>query len=72
MEILRRQSNDRADDLPEGSHLLLATLVQRVSFELASQGKAEPDPYHTVTIRPMGGLPVIVKRRELRSQESSE
>jgi cytochrome P450 len=45
-------------------HLLLATLAQRVSFELASQGSVEPDPYHTLAIRPMGGLPVIVKRRE--------
>ncbi len=53
-------------------HLLLATLAQRVSFELASPGSVEPDPYHTLTIRPRGGLPVIVKRRELRSQESGE
>ena len=45
-------------------HLLLATLAQRVSFELASQGRVEPDPYHTATIRPWGGLPMIVKRRE--------
>jgi cytochrome P450 len=45
-------------------HLLLATLAQRVSFELASQGRVEPDPYHTLAIRPEGGLPVIVRRRE--------
>jgi cytochrome P450 len=45
-------------------HLLLATLAQRVTFELASQGSVEPDPYHTLTIRPGGGLPVTVKRRE--------
>lgn len=44
-------------------HLLLATLAQRVTFELVSQGSVEPDPYHTLTMRPMGGLPVIVKRR---------
>jgi cytochrome P450 len=49
-------------------HLLLATLAQRVSFELASQGNVEPDPYHTLALRPAGGLPVIVKRRDLRSQ----
>jgi len=53
-------------------HLLLATLAQRVSFELASLESVEPDPYHTLTIRPGGGLPVIVKRRELRLQKSSE
>jgi cytochrome P450 len=52
-------------------HLLLATLAQRVSFGLASQGSVEPDPYHTLTLRPGGGLPVIVRRRGLSKQEST-
>lgn len=51
--------------------LLLATLAQRVSFELASPGSVEPDPYHTLAIRPRGGLPVIVKRRERQEEGSS-
>jgi len=48
--------------LMEG-HLLLATLAQRVTFALAEPNKAiEPEPL--ITLRPRGGVPVIIRRRE--------
>ncbi len=45
-------------------HLLLATLVQRVEFELVPDQKIEPDPTKTVTIRPIHGVRMVVHRRE--------
>jgi cytochrome P450 len=46
--------------LMEG-HLLLATLAQRVRFELVPGQRIEPDP--KVTIRPRGGMQMVVRRR---------
>jgi cytochrome P450 len=42
-------------------HLVLATLVQRVTFEFASQCDVEPQPL--VTLRPKGGIPLVVRKR---------
>jgi len=47
--------------LMEG-HLLLATLAQRVVFELAPGQQVEPDP--KVTIRPRSGIRMVVHRRK--------
>lgn len=47
--------------LMEG-HLLLAALAQRVRFELVPGQLVEPDP--KVTIRPKGGIKMVVRRRE--------
>jgi cytochrome P450 len=44
-------------------HLLLATLAQRVSFELVSGQQIEPDPNKTITIRPKYGINMVVRRR---------
>jgi cytochrome P450 len=44
-------------------HLLLATLAQRVSFELVSGQQIEPDPNKTITIRPKYGIKMVVRRR---------
>lgn len=44
-------------------HLLLATLAQRVTFELVSGQKIVPDPQKTITIRPTSGVKVKVHRR---------
>jgi cytochrome P450 len=41
--------------------LVLATLVQRVTFEFASQRDVELLPL--VTLRPRGGVPLVVRRR---------
>ncbi|HEV2459914.1 MAG TPA: cytochrome P450, partial [Ktedonobacterales bacterium] len=46
--------------LMEG-HLLLATLAQRARFELVPGQRVEPDP--KVTIRPKGGVQMVVRRR---------
>jgi cytochrome P450 len=43
------------------AHLVLATLAQKVRFDLASDAPAETDPL--VTLRPRGGLPVRVSWR---------
>lgn len=48
--------------LMEG-HLLLATLAQRVSFELVPDQLVTVDPVHHLTLRPGGALNVSVKRR---------
>ncbi len=45
-------------------HLLLATLVQRVEFELVPNQAIVPDPLKTVTIRPRNGVHLVVHRRE--------
>ncbi len=44
-------------------HLLLATLAQRVTFELVPDQIIEPDPLKTVTIRPRNGVNMVVHRR---------
>ena len=44
-------------------HLLLATLAQRVTFELVPNQTIEPDPLKTVTIRPRDGVNMVVHRR---------
>lgn len=44
-------------------HLLLATLAQRVSFELVSGQQIEPDPSKTITTRPKYPMKMIVRRR---------
>jgi cytochrome P450 len=46
--------------LMEG-HLVLATLAQKLRFNLVSSAPAETDPL--VTLRPKGGLPVRVEQR---------
>jgi cytochrome P450 len=46
-------------------HLLLATLAQRVSFELVSGQRIEPDPNKTITIRPKYGIKMVVRRRSV-------
>ena len=43
--------------------LLLATLAQRVTFDLVPGQSVKPDPTKTITIRPSHGLKVIVHRR---------
>lgn len=45
-------------------HLLLATLAQRVTFELVPNQHIIPDPLKTVTIRPRNGINMVVHRRE--------
>ncbi len=50
--------------LMEG-HLLLATLAQRVRFEVRLGLRVEAEPL--VTLRPKGGIPVQVRRRDGRS-----
>ncbi len=48
--------------LMEG-HLLLAALAQRVTFALAEPENAiKPEPL--ITLRPRGGVPVVVRRRD--------
>ena len=44
-------------------HLLLATLAQRVTFDLIPGQKIVPDPQKTITIRPINGVQVKVHRR---------
>lgn len=44
-------------------HLLLATLAQRVSFELVPGQKIALDPVHHLTLRPAGAVNVKVTRR---------
>jgi len=46
-------------------HLLLATLAQRVSFELLPGQHIEPDPTKTITIRPKYGIKMVVRRRSV-------
>jgi hypothetical protein len=43
--------------------LLLATLAQRVSFDLVSDQNIVPDPVHHLAMRPAGEVNVVVKRR---------
>lgn len=45
-------------------HLLLATLAQRVTFELVPDQRIIPDPLRNVTIRPKNGVNMVVYRRE--------
>jgi cytochrome P450 len=42
------------------AQLILATLAQRLRFEAVAQGPIEPRP--SVTLRPLGGVPVRVRR----------
>lgn len=49
--------------LMEG-HLILATLIQRVIFELAAKQRVEPEPL--ITLRPRGGIKMIIRRRRRR------
>lgn len=42
--------------------LVLATLVQRVTFELVPRQRIEPEPL--ITLRPKDGIRVVVRRRE--------
>jgi cytochrome P450 len=44
-------------------HLLLATLAQRVNFSLVPGQTIVPDPIHHLTLRPIGAVKVLVKRR---------
>jgi cytochrome P450 len=44
-------------------HLLLAALAQRVNFSLVPGQNVVPDPVHHLTLRPMGEVKVLVKRR---------
>ena len=44
-------------------HLLLATLAQRVAFELVVGQQIVPDPNVNLTIRPKFGVKMIVRRR---------
>ena len=44
-------------------HLLLATLAQRVTFELVGGQQIVPDPNVNLTIRPKFGVKMIVRRR---------
>ncbi|GAC1392422.1 MAG: cytochrome P450 [Ktedonobacteraceae bacterium] len=44
-------------------HLLLATLAQRVTFDLVPDQKIEPDPSKTITTRPKNGVNMVVHRR---------
>ncbi len=46
-------------------HLLLATLAQRVRFELVPGQRIEPDPSKTITIRPKYPIQMIVHRRNI-------
>jgi len=41
-------------------HLILAVLVQHVTFELVARQHIEPEPL--VTLRPRHGIKVIVRR----------
>jgi len=41
--------------------LVLATLAQRVRFEPTSRAPIAPEPL--ITLRPKGGVPMIVRRR---------
>src|SRR5262249_49003396 len=45
--------------------LLLATIAQRVRFELPAGTTVEPEPL--VTLRPRGGVPMRVRRRHARA-----
>lgn len=45
-------------------HLLLATLAQRVTFELVPRQDIVPDPSKTITIRPRHGIKMVVRHRE--------
>ncbi len=48
--------------LMEGQ-LLIATIAQRVIFDLVPGQTVEPDPAHNLALRPGGKVDVIVKRR---------
>ncbi len=43
------------------AHLILATLAQRVTFELVPGQTIEPEPL--ITLRPKGGIKMRVRRR---------
>jgi len=44
-------------------HLLLVTVVQRVTFELVPDQTIVPDPLKSITIRPKNGVNMVVHRR---------
>jgi len=44
-------------------HLLLATLAQRVTFELVPGQRIVPDPNKTITLRPKYAMKMVVRRR---------
>lgn len=43
------------------AQLVLATLVQRVTFDLVPGQTVEPEPL--ITLRPKGGMRVVVRQR---------
>jgi cytochrome P450 len=43
------------------AHLILSALIQRVTFELVPRQQIEPEPL--ITLRPKGGIKVVVRRR---------
>jgi cytochrome P450 len=45
-------------------HLLLATLVQRVTFELVPGQRIVPDPNKTITLRPKYAMKMVVRCRQ--------
>lgn len=45
----------------DGAQLVLATLVQRATFELVPGQTIAPEPL--ITLRPKGGIRVVVRRR---------
>ncbi len=51
-------------------HLLLATLAQRVTFDLVPGQHIEPDPNKTITIRPKYGMKVLVHKRDVQASTS--
>src|SRR5205807_5277912 len=48
-------------------HLLLATLAQRVTFELVPGQNVKSDLSRTLTLRPRNGLKMIVHHRSLQA-----
>jgi len=50
-------------------HLVLATLAQRVTFEAPSPRVIEPEPL--ITLRPTGGVPLVVRRRRLAATQGA-
>jgi cytochrome P450 len=48
-------------------HLLLAAITQRVTFEATTDRVVEPEPL--ITLRPKGGVPLRVRRRQPASAE---
>lgn len=50
-------------------HLILATLVQRVTFDLVPGQTIESEPL--ITLRPKNGFRVVVRRREVGRGEDA-